>query len=149
MRRLINTILTMAAVVVAVVSCDIETSGNGDLDGMWHLRTVDTLATAGSCDMKEHRIYWSFQHDLMKLDDLTGNNASLLMRFNNAGGKLILSSPYIYNREDGDEPMTEEQLPMLYPFGVHSLNETYDVIKLSGSSMILQSGTLRLSFKKI
>lgn len=149
MKRLIYIFMTAVVIALTAVSCDIETSGNGKLDGMWHLRSVDTLATAGTYDMTGERIYWSFQHDLMVADDKTGANLSLLFRFKHAEGRLLLSTPYIYNREEGDEPMTEEHLPMLYPYGIHSIDEAYDVIKLSDSKMILQSETLRLSFKKI
>ena len=33
--------------VSVLAGCDIETSDNGDLDGMWRLESVDTLASGG------------------------------------------------------------------------------------------------------
>ena len=57
---------------VLVCSCEIEMSGNGRLDGMWHLVSVDTLSTSGVRDMSEERIYWSFQNRLLELDDKSG-----------------------------------------------------------------------------
>jgi len=41
--KTIKSIIVMAFAISAMMSCEIETSGNGDLDGFWHLVRVDTL----------------------------------------------------------------------------------------------------------
>ena len=38
-------------------SCEVDSSDNGDLDGFWHLESVDTLATGGRCDYSNQRVF--------------------------------------------------------------------------------------------
>lgn len=139
--------LLLAAAILPFISCELETSDNGDLDGFWHLTRIDTLATQGTRDMKQERIFWSFQKDLLKVDDKTGENSSILLRFNHSGGNLTLSDPYIYDREAGDIKL--DDVEPLRPFGINALTETFTTTSLSGSHMTLESPMLRLSFKKM
>jgi len=145
-KHILFPVLLLAA-VMPFVSCELETSDNGDLDGFWHLVQADTLATSGVRDMRKERIYWSFQCDLLKVDDKTGNNKSILLRFDHSGGKMTLSEPYIYDRSSGDIKLEDAEL--LRPFGINDMTETFDMIHLSGSHMIMESPVLRLSFKKM
>ncbi len=142
--------LAAIAVLAAIlpVSC-FETSGNGKLGGMWHLESVDTLETGGVRDMSGEYIYWSFQYDLLELDDKTGANPSILFRFeyNEEGYVLELYSPYVYDREDGDIPT--EDISLLLPFCVRAPEITYAIESLSGSRMILREAELRLHFRKL
>lgn len=147
MKRCYTNILIAFVVSLMFGSCEIQTLDNGDLDGMWHLTKVDTLATSASADMGSKRIYWSFQARLMQLDDKSGANQSILMRFEHNGQTLRLYDPYIYDRENGDRPV--EDITLLNPFGIVVPDETYTVESLSGSKMILLSGTYRLYFKKL
>ncbi|MCD8292085.1 MAG: lipocalin-like domain-containing protein [Prevotella sp.] len=129
-------------------SCDtIESSGNGKLDGMWHLTSIDTLSTLGVNDMDQAKIYWSFESKLLELDDKSGANANILFRFKHSNGTLQLYDPYLYNRESGDTPINDVQL--LYPFGVDSLETTYNVETLTSRRMVLSNTALRLHFHKI
>jgi hypothetical protein len=43
MRKLLYLILG----VMALASCDLHTYSNGQLDGYWHLKEIDTLSTGG------------------------------------------------------------------------------------------------------
>lgn len=146
MKRCYINIFITFVVTLIFGSCELHTGDNGDLDGMWHLTRVDTLSTSGTDDMSRERIYWSFQADLLQLDDKSGANQRLLMRFYHSGQTLRLYNPYIYDREDGDKPL--EDITLLNPFGIVSTDETYTIESLSGSKMILLSGTYRMYFKK-
>ncbi len=132
---------------VLVCSCEIEMSSNGKLDGMWHLVSVDTLSTSGVRDMSEERIYWSFQNRLLELDDKSGVNHSVLYRFELSDGILNLRDPYIYDRENGDKPLTN--IIMLVPFGINELEENFTVEGLGHGKMVLRSEYLRLKFRKM
>lgn len=147
MKILRISILTALFTGLFLCSCELETSGNGKLDGMWHLVSVDTLETSGVRDMSGDRIFWSFQNRLLELDDKTGANNSILFRFEMSDGVLKLHDPYIYDRENGDMPLTN--IIMLSPFGVNELNEDFTVEGLDGGKMILCSNNLRLKFKKM
>ena len=140
--------MTVCAVAMALLmaACDIETSGNGDLDGYWSLRQIDTLSTASATDVSERRIFWSVQHTLLQTDDRTGAHLSYLFRFQHSGNTLVLSSPYVYGRENGDDPI--DDVEVLRPYGINAIPETFTVEKLNGSSMVLHSELLRLHFKR-
>lgn len=147
MKRCYLNIFIAAFVAFVLGSCTIETLDNGDLDGMWHLTKVDTLATSASADMSGMRIYWSFQARLLQLDDKSGAHFSILMRFEHNGATIRLYDPYVYDREDGDWPL--EDITLLNPFGIVAPDETYTIESLSGSKMVLLSGTYRMYFKKL
>lgn len=139
---------TVAMMCLAMVAaCDMETSGNGDLDGLWHLRGVDTLATGGYADLSGNKIYWAVQGDLLILDDKSDTYESIVMYFDHSGDTLRLYSPYIYDRSDGDPEI--ENIDQLRPYGVNSTDESFFIERLSGSRMILSTDTLQLNFKKI
>lgn len=146
MRRCRAALLFAIAVVVLLSSCEIETSGNGDFDGMWHLRRIDTLATNTACDMSNESIYWLVEADLIVLDDKSGNNEDIIMLFKLTGDSLRLYSPYIYDRESGDREI--EGVEQLQPYGVNAIDETFGIGSLSSGKMILESTKLRLTFKK-
>lgn len=149
MRKTICGILTAATTIITTLtlaSCDIETSSEaGDFNGMWHLTRVDTLATGGTLDLKKEKLFWSFQNKLMQADDKNWMHQRVLMRFSQTKTQLTLNDPYIYNREEGDEPVSDPT--PLRPYGINGVEEKFDVVTLTGSKMVLQSETLRLTFK--
>lgn len=136
----------VATTAFAISSCTLETSSAGKFDGMWHLTKVDTIATGGTLDLSKERIYWSFQFKLMEAEDKDGNHRIILMRYNNSNNKLVLNAPYAYNREEGDEKLSDPTL--LKPYGINNTEEEFDIVKINGNKMQLQSKMLKLSFKK-
>ena len=138
----------LAVVVIAVMySCELETSGNGDLDGMWRLSQVDTLATQGVDRMEGKKLYWSFQYDLLQFDDKAGGHGSVLLRFERSGSTLRLHDPYVYDRENGDYQL--DDVSLLSPFGMNSLDETFTIESIDGGKMVLRTEELRLYFRKL
>ena len=136
-----------AIVAVMMASCELETSGNGDLDGMWRLAQVDTLATSGVDRMEGEKKYWMFQYKLLQLEDKAGTIGSVLLRFEHKGGTLRVYEPYIYDRENGDRPLDDPA--MTAPYGVNALDETFTIEALDGGKMVLSNDKLRLSFRKL
>jgi hypothetical protein len=59
MKKIIG-VLSLAVMMLTLSSCEVETSQNGDLDGFWHLEQVDTLATGGTCNFADKRVFWVF-----------------------------------------------------------------------------------------
>lgn len=131
----------IAAMAVSFCSCTFETSDNGSLDGAWHLLRINDQT------QEEHPdLYWSFQNKLLELTDKSTGYGVFLMRFSHKDGQLVLSDPYIYDRENGDKPL--EDPAFLKPFGIYNLEESFEVVSLSRSRMTLKSANVKLEFRK-
>ena len=138
-----------AFLIFSFTSCELETSGNGDLDGFWHLVQVDTLQTGGVNDTSKDLFFWSFQVNLLEFSDRSYHIPIYMARFNHENGQLKVTQPCLYNREEGNEMVTEENVKDISPYGLNALEEIFRVEELSGSRMTLSNGTLRLYFKKM
>lgn len=138
-----------AFLVFSFTSCELETSGNGDLDGFWHLVQVDTLQTGGVNDTSKELFFWSFQVNLLEFSDRSYHIPIYMARFNHENGQLKVTQPCLYNRDEGNEMVTEENVKDISPYGLNALEETFRVEELSGSKMTLSNGTLRIYFKKM
>ena len=139
--------LIWAMAVIVMNACDVETSSNGDLDGLWRLEAVDTLATGGHCDLGDELRTWSVQHRLLELRDHTGTAGAFLLRFDHHDNLLRTYQPYVFNRTDGDYPL--ESAAYMAPFGINALDATFTVVGLSSSKMQLRDDQLQLSFRKL
>lgn len=135
--------------IFSFASCELETSGNGDLDGFWHLVQVDTLQTGGVKDTSKDLFFWSFQVNLLQFSDRSYHIPIYMARFNHENGQLKVTQPCLYNRDEGNEMVTEENVNVISPYGLNALEEIFRVEELSGSRMTLSNGTLRLYFKKM
>ena len=139
--------LIWAMAVIVMNACDVETSSNGDLDGLWRLEAVDTLTTGGHCDLGDELRTWSVQHRLLELRDHTGTAGAFLLRFDHHDNLLRTYQPYVFNRTDGDYPL--ESAAYMAPFGINALDATFTVVGLSSSKMQLRDDQLQLSFRKL
>lgn len=134
---------------LCLMSCDLETSDNGKLDGFWHLERVDTLATGGSLDMSNDKVFWSFQVRLLWLQ---GGSSSFYLRFNQEGDSLTINSPYTNEGHEetlgdgGNKPVSDPSV--LRDYGIDALETHYKKEALDGSRMTLRSRRLRLMFRK-
>ena len=131
------------------VSCDLETSGNGDLDGYWQMSQVDTLATGGVADTRESLIYWGIQGNLLQIRYSENNlylGEGLLFRFEKKEPLLTLSSPMVHHLYETDEPI--DDVEVLKPFGIYRLEEVFSIDRLDDKYMVLTNDVLRLHFRK-
>lgn len=126
-------------------SCTLETDGNGDLAGFWHLESVDTLKTGGTLNLSSELRFWAVQGKLLNVSD-KNSGASYYYEFKHEGDSLLLPTPYCDDRMNGDPVLTDVE--RLRPFGINLLNEGFRIESLSSSRMALTSTTLRLGFKK-
>lgn len=134
-------------------SCEMETSKNGDLDGYWHLESIDTLENGKTCDFSARKVFWGIEHKLILIKDLeVGPFDGFYMRFNQAGDSLLIPKAYRknqnYHEGDDDAPISADDMEDLRKYGINNLPEGFAKEALSGSKMILRSKTLRLKFKK-
>ena len=132
-------------VLLCFSTCTLESDSKaaGDLAGMWHCVYIDK--GAASVELKDQKVYWSFQGKLLLLEDKTGAHSWILYHFNKKGNTLELREPYRYDRENGDEPLTEPSLLAFY--GIDDMAVTF-TIRQSENTMALVSNKVTLHFKK-
>lgn len=142
-------ILILPLLLVALSAC--ESSDNGDLDGMWHITRIDSIGNGTSADIRKELKFWSFQDKLMQLFYYERDweyKEILMTRFENSEGKMILSTPFIYNRLDGDIFLSADSFYLLQPYGINSMPDTFEVEHLDRKKMQLSDDVVRLYFEK-
>lgn len=131
---------------LGLVACDIETSDNGDLDGFWQMTQIDTLG-GRSGDMREKYVFWCVQGKLIETY-IARNSAmnEIVYTFDKTADSLLLHSPYISDRGNGD--IKVEDVALLRAYGINQLEERFKIQQLSADNMVLESAMLRLHFRK-
>ena len=129
-------------------SCSLETDNDaGDLEGMWHLVRIEESVTNTHTDVSNEVIFWSFQAKLLQMEDKTGQINSYLYRFRIDNYQLRLSSPYLFDRENGDHPLTAYEAT-LGRYGIKSLTPTFRIERVDRRKLVINDGTVRLYFDK-
>ncbi|WP_308232430.1 lipocalin-like domain-containing protein [Prevotella sp.] len=152
----IKSLLAVLATPLLLVSCNVETSDNGPLDGFWHLERVDTLATGGSTDYHKGYVFWGVQKDLMYIKDSSnGSIGAYYLRFNQTHDSLHVTKIYLDhghednpNHEQGGDIPVEAIDNNLRQLGINALPEHFKKEALNANRMILSTEKLRLKFKK-
>ena len=148
MKRINILSLVLPLLALLFVSCSLETDNDaGKMEGMWHLVKIESITTVASEDLSEQVIFWSFQAKLLQMDDKTGMHNSYLYRFRIGDNQLTLISPYQYDRENGDRPLTAYE-STLGLYGIKSLTPVFRIEKLDRRKMILNDDSVRLYFDK-
>ena len=145
-----SNILVFLLPVLALLfsSCSLETDNDaGDLEGMWHLVRIEESVTNTHTDVSNEVIFWSFQAKLLQMEDKTGQHYSYLYRFRIDNDQLTLTSPYQFDRENGDRPLTAYE-STLGLYGIKSLTSVFRIEKIDRRKMILNDGAVRLYFDK-
>ena len=145
-------VLMAVAVCFAMTACgwiEIENSGNGHLDGYWHLTSIDSLATNTTRDMHEERVFWSVQGTLLIVysPDFTSTTQRIVCQFKRENKQLFIIEPRIFDRAGGD-PLVED-IEQLRPFGINKFDERFSITTLTSSHLTIETDSLRLNFKKM
>lgn len=136
----------MIGICLTAASCSFEVSDNGKLDGFWQMKSVDTLSTGGSADLRLQELSWAFQGKALELRNAKVYHDDILMTFSHKGHVLSVSNPIRILRDSGDVVITDVE--EIRHFGVNNLKEQFNIVTLNGSTMILQTDSLRLNFRK-
>ena len=145
-----SNILVFLLPVLALLfsSCSLETDNDaGDLEGMWHLVRIEESVTNTHIDVSNEVIFWSFQAKLLQMEDKTGQINSYLYRFRIDNDQLRLSSPYLFDRENGDHPLTAYEAT-LGRYGIKSLTPTFRIERVDRRKLVINDATVRLYFDK-
>lgn len=139
------TIFTLLLGLLVMASCELQMSDNGDLDGYWQLKQLDSLGSGYSTDMRSSSVFWSVQKNLLQV---SGYGQQVLFRFDHNGDSLFLSQPRFNERMNDDPALADSNLVSLRQLGINALEERFQVNELGQSTMVLQSATLRLHFRR-
>jgi hypothetical protein len=136
-----------------LTACDFETSNNGDLDGYWQLKQVDTLATGGSADMRTSGLFWSVQVNLLETRDNKNANINIYWRFEKTGDRLRIWNPIANNRAISDSIVKDPATCAGYyiqatPMADGNLESVLLINKLNSDDMVLSNNSYRLHFRK-
>ena len=131
---------------IVLISCELETSDNGALDGNWQMRQIDTLSTGGMCDMSQSSIYWGFENKVLQLRDIDKGNLKIFFRFKRDEDNLTIYEPYKHITKD--EVVALENNELLLPFGIIRTQDTFHVECLTHHTLILTNDAYRLHFRK-
>ena len=146
MKKNISNYIAIATLALGnLTACEIESHDNGKIDGFWHLERIDTLATGGTLDVSNEKLFWSVQVRLLEVSN-RATGSKYIFSFRQADGSLYLYDPLVSDRRE-DDPVVED-VKVLAPYGINSLEETFAVEAIDGKKMILRSETLRLNLKK-
>lgn len=131
-------------------ACDIHSiSANGDLDGMWCLTQVDTLATGTAIPYRDQRVFWSFASDIMSVRQMpVTSHGEFICHFQADGGTLLMSDLYVSDRVNGDSLVSADSLHIVHPLGINRLHEQFAIHELSGNRLTLKGSILKLYFEK-
>ena len=142
----IQLVLCSLVAMFCISACSLESDSKaaGDLAGMWHCVYIEKKGAA-SVELKDQKVYWSFQGNLLLLEDKAGNHSRILYHFTKNGNTLELKEPYRYDRENGDELLTTPSLLSFY--GIDTLAITF-TIQQSENTMALVSNNVTLHFKR-
>lgn len=143
-------ITLLALLLAAPFLCSCQKSDNGDLDGMWYLTRMDSVQTSKSYNVRSRRVTWSFQARIMQCFNYNEDSWKkvLMTRFKDEGTQLIISDPFIYNRMEGDIPLTADSIHYLAPHCINSIPDTFALEKLDKKTLIIADDVLRLTFEK-
>lgn len=127
---------------------DFDHSENGQLDGYWHLVSVDSLHNGAVTDLSQQRFFWGVQGTLLQFysPDIQGTRR-FVSQFTHQDNRLTVSEVRYDQREKGDPVV--ENISEIAPFGLNSITEVFQIDNLSGRSMTLSNNALRLRFKKM
>lgn len=151
---------TMLSVVLAIIlsmvslsSCTLESSDNGDLDGFWHLESIDSLQSGKTVDVSNQKIFWGVEYKMIAARKENKVGESFYFRFEQTSDSLKITKVYIDHWHQ-DQGVDGGDIPLgvvtdnLRLYGVNAIPEGFAKEALSGNKMILRSKTVRLKFRK-
>lgn len=134
--------------LLAVSSCELYTSHNGDLDGYWHLIGVDTLSTGGYLDMTERLVFWGIQTNLVEAVDHDNDptHYGYIFYFEKNDHSLRIFNAHKHDRPNGDIKL--QDAAEIAPLGINSIDHVFEITYLNSDKMILVDEKLQLTFRK-
>lgn len=147
-KRLPSLLASLSLLCGILSACD-KMPMNGDLDGMWQLMSEER--DSATTDLQATRHYISFQLHTAQFSTAT-NSRCFYARFLHIDDSLHFHSicANSSNASDSDDntPIPLDSVASLHPWGFYELTPSFAVVKLTSSTLVLQSPHSRLRFRK-
>ena len=135
-------------ICIIISSCD-KLPKNGDLDGMWHLMTIEHGGTTDN--VKDTQLYLSFQLNLFQLTTIE-NNKICYGYFDHNGDSIIFRQFSEMAEEHptspDNYPITSENISIINQWGFYALRDSFYIEHLTKNDMILRSKYARITYRK-
>lgn len=131
---------------VLLNACEIHEYDNGDLQGFWHLESIDTLHSGGKNDLSQKRLYWTFESKLLELQDKDHLATGLFFLQEHDGDSLYLSKPFTTDNLHDDSYVTDSTV--FLPYGITTSQEHFSIVSCHDDRLILRSSSLQLNLRK-
>lgn len=152
----IRKIVLLLSLLLTAAACD-KMPDNGALDGFWQLMSVERGGVAEAT--KESQTFWAIRSRLVQL--ASNGGPTLFAHFTREGDTLTLYDlcHAETNRTDGaqNEWITPQEGDILAAYGLNAvsdttrpgrLRQTFRIVRLNSSTMLLSSADCRLTFRK-
>ncbi len=144
MKRIIG--IGIFTLCVLLNACEIHEYDNGDLQGFWHLESIDTLHSGGKNDLSQKRLYWTFESKLLELQDKDHHATDLFFLQEHDGDSLYLSKPFTTDNLHDDSYVTDSTV--FLPYGITTSQEHFSIVSCHDDRLILRSSSLQLNLRK-
>lgn len=159
-QRLLSIILIIT-IALFTTGCENKWPGNGDLDGMWQLMSIERDGHTES--LKETKHYWSIRTRLVQFTEYGSTNRKYA-HFERKNGKLILTDfCYDWGNSEANKnnewikstPETERNI--LFPWGLYPvtdtnhperLTQTFSIDHLDYDCLILSTAEYKIKLRK-
>lgn len=130
--------LFIISIVLLLAACD-KVPMNGNLDGMWQLMAIQDNVTSNVSEVKDSRLYYSFQLHLVQL-----NNGEAYAHFSHRNDSIVM---YDWCKGNlNNDKITD--VTVLNKYGLYELRDSFRVEVLTHDKMQLFSRKATLSFRK-
>ena len=121
---------------------------NSDIEGMWKLEEYTT--TEDGVTHPCERIYYSIQLWVVDIAEKQGTKgyASSIGRFAYGEDENTVIMKDFYYRKGTTDSKEPTKLEDLQPYGLNSLETTFEIVKSDGKNMVLRSDYATLTFSK-
>lgn len=146
MVKIIRLLIAMF-MAVAVAGCEFKEPIDNDIEGFWKLERFETNADGRMYECR--RIYYSITRYVVEVSEKQGPNGygTFIGRFGYKDGRTKVVMKDFKHRANTSDNGVSATVNELKPFGINSLETTFDVVVADGDNLVLRSdyATLQLT----
>ncbi len=140
-------LLIAVVMAVAVAGCEFKEPIDNDIEGFWKLERFETNADGRMYECR--RIYYSITRYVVEVSEKQGPNGygTFIGRFGYKDGRTKVVMKDFKHRANTSDNGVSATVNELKPFGINSLETTFDVVVADGDNLVLRSdyATLQLT----